>query len=1343
MKDFLSLFSLLIPFVSSLESSNIELEAFKCKWAHSTDADSGFLGFGTTYQSSTEWYKVPGWEECGGSRQSPIDLPQWTGADSIVWTSSKATADHPTFNYSPIAMQMVLLRNKGNRELLLETSNSLCNGSSSHQRRHLGSTSSSTLSFGNLSVHGRTFDAKSISFHMPSEHTVNGQKFAAELQIIHRLRGASSSTSEHVPLAIVSIFIESANGSTDWNFLNNHFGFDNSIPSEDEIYCAEEGTSSLDLSATFSGPLSGGFYHYGGSLTTPPCTQNVNWFIMKETIPSMSSLQAKYFKGILGNEGNARPLASVCRRQKIDKISSRNRYLASIDYDSNSNCSIDIPGIHVGYVTDTSLVEAIAHDDTWHRLHSHAYVAIYFPFVALCVGCLAYETIEHQKINFPYTAVVLVLGIFIGFIESKVIRTPCDLGTFSQSLDMWANIDGHLLLYAFLPVLLFGDAMNLNMHQFFKTLPQSITLASVGVLVGSLLTALVAYTVLPDAKSDGTEGFGWDWNLCMAFGAICAATDPVAVVSLLKAVGASPVLTMQITGESLFNDGTAIVLFLLFFDIYTGKQESFELGYAVSFFVKMSVAGPLLGIFFGFIGHYWIRRNSRMGEHADVTIQMALTFCCAYLSFYFGESEFHVSGVLTVVCAALVLAQKTHPVLIDHKALHHVWHAVEYIGNTLIFMLAGLICYRTVDPLFSTENERVETSLIFYAILMFIFMISIRAFMLILLYPFLSKCGYGVSIKDIVFMTWGGLRGAVGIALAVYVKEEMKVSCASIQSIEKELKDKHCQRHGSQLLFLVCSMAFLTLVINAPTSKMLLEKMGLLNPSKAQERIISDIRQRLVEHTERVFQKLNQRQHAHAWNKETFQSVRAFLEKEIGEDFGEDILSPRNKARREAMLRDVRKIGAIKEGKQEEVMRLHFSENESFYQKTKRESVLSQIFDVEDHDIEDGVVTIQDDDDNGHDRKKQNVKKNSKSSTATIDEISLEVHVGDMIADIKKDELKGKHDLVASPSMFSKRSRSGSSVTSDGSSHHRASMAILKRERNRTTSSSNSLSSSPRSHPPKFNRSKEVNKTLINENRMSFLRIMFLHCVQTAYWEQIENAILPAKSSVVSLLLESIEVAKDNAEKPLSDWKFCQLNMPRITDLWERTKSLLCRGKICTLDEEVIRMADFSVRRKQFHMANCFIEAHREARHTITVFFDNTTDDDSPEEQKILEESYEEEELAAKIIDDMPDSLEKEIRHKTLALTVLRSQRKFLVALRKRGIISKDALHPFFSILARREHVISRRRHLVGSIAAQRFEDERKITLQGKGRTEHMSAISSPVAKREFELRKMVLGNSK
>ena len=115
-----------------------------------------------------------------------------------------------------------------------------------------------------------------------------------------------------------------------------------------------------------------------------------------------------------------------------------------------------------------------------------------------------------------------------------------------------------------------------------------------------------------------------------------------------------------------------------------------------------------------------------------------------------------------------------------------------------------------------------------------------------------------------------------------------------------------------------------------------------------------------------------------------------------------------------------------------------------------------------------------------------------------MDEISLEVHVGDMIADIKKDELKGKHDLVASPSMFSKRSRSGSSVTSDGSSHHRASMAILKRERNRTTSSSNSLSSSPRSHPPKFNRSKEVNKTLINENRMSFLRIMFLHCVQTA-----------------------------------------------------------------------------------------------------------------------------------------------------------------------------------------------------------------------------------------------------
>ena len=92
--------------------------------------------------------------------------------------------------------------------------------------------------------------------------------------------------------------------------------------------------------------------------------------------------------------------------------------------------------------------------------------------------------------------------------------------------------------------------------------------------------------------------YGWDWNLAMAFGSILAATDPVAVVALLKAVGASPKLTMQITGEALMNDGTAIVLFMLFMDFYNGvlrdpwQIATFFIQARRSFFVRSRARTP-------------------------------------------------------------------------------------------------------------------------------------------------------------------------------------------------------------------------------------------------------------------------------------------------------------------------------------------------------------------------------------------------------------------------------------------------------------------------------------------------------------------------------------------------------------------------------------------------------------------------------------------------------------------------------------------------------------------------------------------------------------------------------
>ena len=108
-------------------------------------------------------------------------------------------------------------------------------------------------------------------------------------------------------------------------------------------------------------------------------------------------------------------------------------------------------------------------------------------------------------------------------------------------------------------------------------------------LLGTFLTAACARYLLP---------YDWSWTLCLAFGSILAATDPVAVVALLNAVGASPILTMQITGESLLNDGTAIVIFNILLSVLD-QGKSYTAAELLGYFCQLALGGPALGLAFG------------------------------------------------------------------------------------------------------------------------------------------------------------------------------------------------------------------------------------------------------------------------------------------------------------------------------------------------------------------------------------------------------------------------------------------------------------------------------------------------------------------------------------------------------------------------------------------------------------------------------------------------------------------------------------------------------------------------------------------------------------------------
>merc|ERR1719419_622955 len=435
---------------------------------------------------------------------------------------------------------------------------------------------------------------------------------------------------------------------------------------------------------------------------------------------------------------------------------------------------------------------------------------------------------DHYAPSIPYTVAIFLEGLIVDWLaewdrkytlvsitssKSHTEETvylyvwPDDDWTMQKSIDMWAAIDGHLLLYTFLPALLFGEAMTLNVHMFMQTFFQCLLLACPGVLLGTFATGFAAMKILP---------YDWNFNFAMAFGSILAATDPVAVVALLKSVGASSKLTMQITGESLMNDGTAIVLFSLFMKFY--DDEHLNNSEIALFFLQMTVAGPLIGVGLGLAAVLWIRSARRRYSHSDITVQTSVTICCAYMAFFLAESESGSSGVLCTVATALVLSKYGWPLIISHETIENVWHAVEYVGNTLIFFLAGVITRRTFTSIYISSRD--------YGIccIMYLVMMAIRFFMIFLFYPLLSRMGYGTSPKDAFFMGYGGLRGAVGLALAISVK-------ASIDD----------ERAADQLLFLVAGLAFLTLIINGTTSGMLLNKFRMVGMPELKKQMVKEV----------------------------------------------------------------------------------------------------------------------------------------------------------------------------------------------------------------------------------------------------------------------------------------------------------------------------------------------------------------------------------------------------------------------------------------------------------------------------------------------------------------------
>lgn len=412
-----------------------------------------------------------------------------------------------------------------------------------------------------------------------------------------------------------------------------------------------------------------------------------------------------------------------------------------------------------------------------------------FVITSLLLGALVKSL--PKVLTSPYSVVLLITGLCVG-LYSRSAHIQENLPELSSALTELAQIDPHLILLLFLPTLIFESAFAMETHLFSRMFSQIAILAVPGLILTTALTATLAYYFFP---------WQWSWTVCFLFGALISATDPVAVVSLLKEVSSRKRLETLIEGESLLNDGTAIVIFTLFYGLLSiAGAPSFNMLTISGDFLTVVFLGLLIGLSIGGLVLLWLGCLFN-----KPIIEITLTISAAYITYFIAENVFHVSGVVAVVALGLLLASIGRTRISPEVAefLHHFWQMMAHIANTLIFILVGIIIASRI------RLDVVEWWLTLAGL--YIGIQIIRAVSVALFMPILKRIGIGITKEKAIILVWGGLRGAVSLALALIIAQDTILT-----------KDV-----GDQILFLTAGIVVLTIVINSSTMTMLLRHLGL------------------------------------------------------------------------------------------------------------------------------------------------------------------------------------------------------------------------------------------------------------------------------------------------------------------------------------------------------------------------------------------------------------------------------------------------------------------------------------------------------------------------------------
>ncbi len=369
----------------------------------------------------------------------------------------------------------------------------------------------------------------------------------------------------------------------------------------------------------------------------------------------------------------------------------------------------------------------------------------FMQIIATLVSIAAlFSYINYRLLKLPSTIGLMLMALCLSLLILILDQFGMGLAPMAEKIIESLAFDD-VLLHGMLGFLLFAGALHVNLTDLARQKWVILALATVGIMISTLLVGLGAWWIF------SLLGFKISFIYCLLLGSLISPTDPIAVLGILKKAGAPKTLETKITGESLFNDGVGVVIFLVILGLISGDAE-LEVSEVLVLFAFEAIGGILFGLLLGAIGFYMLRSVDQYQVEILTTLGLVM-------GGYALAEIIHVSAPIAIVVAGLMIGNHGRLLAMSEQTRGHVdtfWELIDEILNAVLFVMIGLEIL-----VVSLGADYLKAGLLMIPVVLLSRLISVG----------LPIKVFGrfreFSPRVISILTWGGLRGGISVALAL------------------------------------------------------------------------------------------------------------------------------------------------------------------------------------------------------------------------------------------------------------------------------------------------------------------------------------------------------------------------------------------------------------------------------------------------------------------------------------------------------------------------------------------------------------------------------------------------